>query len=316
MEAGITPEQLTFFRCAATALLAGIALFFVDRRNGFRLSLRDAGMTISLGIVGVACVQWFYATAITLLPVGIVLLIEYTAVLLVALVARFVFKEKVRQRLWGAIGLVLVGLAIVAAQSSSAGGFSPLGAAFALAGAVSYATYFLLAERQVGDRHPISVTFWSMLWAGILWAFFSGWWQIAPEVFTTPVSLQGDLANIDVPLWIPLAWACSMGSFVPFALSYTALRYMPATSAGIIASSEILWAFAVAWIWLDEALTVIQLAGVLLVATGIIIAQTARVHSYSDAVPTGPMTTPIPIIPQAKYECSRNPGDDSHRTEI
>ena len=46
-----------------------------------------------------------------LLPVGITLLLEYTAVLIVALVAFFFFKERVKARLWIAIALVLIGLA-------------------------------------------------------------------------------------------------------------------------------------------------------------------------------------------------------------
>ena len=49
------------------------------------------------------------AAALALLPVGITLLLEYLAVLFVALVAFFVFREKVRRRLWIAIGLVLAG---------------------------------------------------------------------------------------------------------------------------------------------------------------------------------------------------------------
>lgn len=250
-------------------------------------------MTIALGIVGVACVQWFYASAITLVPVGIVLLIEYTAILMVALVARFVFGERVKQRLWGAIGLVLVGLAVVALQSGASGGLSAVGMILAFAGAVSYALYFLLAERQVGTRHPLSVTFWSMLWATLLWAVFSGWWNIPPVMFVTPISLNGNLAGVDLPLWVPLLSACTMGSFVPFVLSYTALRYMSATSAGIIASSEIIWAFAVAWIWLGESLSIGQILGVAVVAVGIVIAQTARV---SPTTPASPITMPIAII--------------------
>ncbi len=296
MSAGISPEQLTFFRCLSTMLIAGVAVFVVDRGCGFRLNLRDLGMTIALGIVGVACVQWFYAAAITLLPVGIVLLIEYTAVLIVALVARFVFREHVKQRLWSAIGLVLVGLAVVAVQSGSGGGLNPVGVMLAIASAISYASYFLLAERQVGARHPLSVTFWSMLWAALLWAVLSGWWTIDPQIFVTPVSLDGNLADMQLPLWMPLLWACTMGSFVPFAFSYTALRYMSATSAGIIASSEIIWAFAVAWVWLGESLTPSQVLGVVVVATGIVIAQTARAPQSPDPMALGPVTMPIPVV--------------------
>lgn len=297
MQAGLSPEQLTFFRCVSTAVIAAVVLLWVDPREGFRLTVRDTGTTIALGIVGVACVQWFYAAAITLLPVGIVLLIEYTAVLMVAIFARFVFKEQVKQRLWGAIALVLVGLAIVAAQGSAGGSVSAVGAVLAFAGALSYAAYFLLAERQVGARHPISVTFWSMLWASMLWAFFSGWWTLDSAIFVAPVSLGGNLDAVVVPLWVPLLWACTMGSFVPFALSFYALKFMSATSAGIIAASEIIWAFVVAWAWLGESLTVTQLAGVITVAVGIVIAQTARVASAPDAIATGPVTMPVPVLP-------------------
>ena len=199
--------------------------------------------------------------------------------------------------IWGAIALVLVGLAIVAAQGSAGGSVSAVGAVLAFAGALSYAAYFLLAERQVGARHPISVTFWSMLWASVLWAFFSGWWTLDSAIFVAPVSLGGNLDAVVVPLWVPLLWACTMGSFVPFALSFYALKFMSATSAGIIAASEIIWAFVVAWAWLGESLTVTQLAGVVTVAVGIVIAQTARVASAPDAIATGPVTMPVPVLP-------------------
>ncbi|HHW50610.1 MAG TPA: EamA family transporter [Pseudoclavibacter sp.] len=291
-DSGITPEQLTFFRCLATTVCAGVALLFVDPGKGFRLSLRETGQTIALGLIGIACVQWFYASAITLIPVGIVLLIEYTAVLMVAVVARFVFKEAVKPRLWGAIALVLVGLTIVAAQGSDGAALNPIGALLAFAGAVCYAAYFLLAERQVSTRNPMSVTFWSMLWASLIWGVFSSWWAIEPSTLTASVSTGG----ITVPVWVPLLWAGTMGSFLPFLLSYTALRYMSATSAGIIASSEIIWAFEVAWAWLGQALSIVQLMGVAVVATGIVLAQTARSSRASDVTSTSPATVPIPVI--------------------
>lgn len=294
MSSGITPEQLTFFRCAITAILAGVTLLVVDR-DGFRLGWRDFGSTLALGIVGIAFVQWFYAMALTLLPVGVVLLIEYTAVLLVALVARFVFKEAVRDRLWWAIGLVLIGLATVAAGDTTAGGLNLFGVLFAAAGALSYAGYFLLAERQVGRRHPMSVTFWSMLWSAVLWALPSRWWETDFRELGELHTLGGSLSALTPPLWVPLMWACTMGSFVPFLLSYTALKYMPATLAGIIASSEIIWAFLVAWLWLGETLGLIPLLGVITVVAGILLAQTARPKDNQGAYYTGPITLPVPL---------------------
>ena len=66
------------------------------------------------GLFGFALVQWLYFVAINRLPIGIGLLFEFTAPVLIALWARFVWHEPVRRRVWPALGLVLVGLSLVA----------------------------------------------------------------------------------------------------------------------------------------------------------------------------------------------------------
>src|SRR5690606_4334412 len=120
-----------------------------------------------LGIVGVALLQYTYAVAVSLLPVGITLLLEYTAVLMVALVAFFFFREKVRARLWLAIGFVLVGLAVVAQIWASE--LVPFGVLMALCAAVCLALYFLLGEREVGKTSPMAVAFWTMTASAVFW---------------------------------------------------------------------------------------------------------------------------------------------------
>ena len=59
-------------------------------------------------------VQWLYFVAIDRLPVGIALLLKFTAPVLVALYTRVVRREDVRRRTWIAIGLAFSGLALVA----------------------------------------------------------------------------------------------------------------------------------------------------------------------------------------------------------
>ena len=112
IEAGLSATQLTQFRTLGTAVLAGGLLLIFDRR-GFRLTKRQLLVMAILGVFGVALLQATYAFALSLMPVGITLLLEYTAVLIVALFAFFVFREKVKARLWIAIALVLAGLAVV-----------------------------------------------------------------------------------------------------------------------------------------------------------------------------------------------------------
>ncbi|CAN5372318.1 EamA family transporter [soil metagenome] len=296
LESGFTALQVTQFRTVGTAVIAGAILLLIDR-SAFRIPLKQLGVMAVLGIVGVALLQASYAFAIQLLPVGIALLFEYLAVLLVALVAFFFLKEKVRARLWIAIGLVLTGLAVVAQIWAST--LDPLGVLYALAAAVTLAIYFLVGERQVNATSPLAVAFWTSSFAALFWAFFSGWWEVDPAVILTPVSLSGNLAGVLLPLWVPLLWLVVMGSFLPFLLSFAAIGRLRATPAGIIASSEVIFAFVVAWLWLGEQLNLLQLVGAASVLAGIILAQTSRTSKVLDAdlafIPeTGPLSTHPP----------------------
>lgn len=280
VDAGLTPAQLTFFRVLTSAVLAGLILLLTDRR-AFRVSPRQLLDFAVLGVVGVALLQFTYAVALSLLPVGITLLIEYTAVLMVAVIAFFFLHEQVKARLWVAIGFVLAGLAVVAQIGASV--LNPLGVLIALCAAITLTVYFLGGERAVRKAPPLAVAFWTMLFATVFWAVFSGWWQLDPEVLTTEVSLTGNLEGVVVSLWVPLAWNVVLGSFVAFLLSLIALGRLKATTAGIVASSEVIFAFVVAWLWLGEELDGAQIVGAALVLGGIILAQTARTGRVVDA---------------------------------
>lgn len=271
--AGITPAQLTLFRSLSAALVGGIVLLLTDRR-ALRVSRRELIDSAVLGIVGIALVQWLYAVAIERLPVGIALLIEYTAVLMVAVVGRVFFAEQVKPRLWLAIGCVLVGLAVVAEVWST--DLAPVGVAIAGLAAVSFATYLMLGERLVTKTSPLASAFWSMLFAALFWSVFSSWWTIKPAVLTRAVSLGGHLAGTALPVWALLCYVMALGSFVPFLLDFIALARLGATPMGVVATTEVLFGFAVAWLWLGEALDIAQVIGALIVIAGVIVAQTAR----------------------------------------
>ncbi|MFW2514418.1 EamA family transporter [Demequina sp. SO4-13] len=284
MQAGITPEQLTFFRVLGTAVIAGGVLLATDRSQ-FRLPRRDLAWFAALGIGGLAMVQWLYSVAISLLPVGVALLFEYTAVVLIALVAWGLFKERVHPRLWGAIVAVLVGLAVVAQVWDSP--LSGVGVLAGLGAAVAYAFYFLVGERSVAGRPPMAVAFWAATFATVFWLLLSRWWETPPSALVRPVSFGGSLDAFAAPMWIPLALIVVLGGFAPFTLIFISLRHISATASGILASSEVLFAFAVAWLWLGETLSAGQLFGAGIVLVGIVVAQTARERKEGTPAPDG-----------------------------
>ena len=302
IESGFTAIQLTQMRVLGAAVISGVILLILDRKS-FRVPLRQWPVILVLGIVGVAMLQATYAFAIALLPVGIALLLEYLAVLIVAVVAFFFFKEKVHQRLWIAIACVIVGLVVVAEIWAST--LNPVGVVWGLAAAVCLATYFLVGEKQLQTISPLALSFWTMTIASLFWAPFSGWWNFTTETFATLVPMGPSAESATIPVWVLIVWNMTLGSFAPFLLSLSALKRLTATVAGIIATSEIAFAFLAAWLWLNELLSLTQIFGASVVLVGIVIAQTART---SDVVVQGDLALETgPIILPDRETIEENP---------
>ncbi len=258
--------------CAALGLLAFLLVF---ARPKLRVSRRELPFLIAFGVVGVALVQWLYFVAIHNLPVGVALLIEFTAPLFVALFARFVYRELIRRRIWVAVALCLGGLALVVEVWAGVA-FSTVGVTAALAGAFGLTAYMLLAERQRRERDAVSLTFYGFLFATLLWAVVHPLWTFPWGALDDTVSLQGNLDEHTAPIWLLLGFIVVVGTMITFSLLNGGLRHISATRASIVATLEPVIATVVAWLWLGETFGAAQLVGGGIVLAGIFIAQTAR----------------------------------------
>jgi drug/metabolite transporter (DMT)-like permease len=115
-----------------------------------------------------------------------------------------------------------------------------------------------------------------MLFSTVFWAVAQPLWSFPSEVVDDDVSLLGNLSEHSLPVWVLMAWVIVFGTIVPFALLVGSLRHLSATRVGIAAMFEPVGATIVAYLWLDEALSALQLLGGGLVLAGILLAQTAR----------------------------------------
>src|SRR5919204_4266327 len=142
-DAGLSSARLTQVR--STGAFAGFALVLgATNRRALRLRAREIPLLVLFGVCGLAFVQWFYFIAIHRLAIGIALLIQYLAPLLVALWARFVYREHVRRRIWVALALAVAGLALIL-RIWNAGQLDAAGVVFALGAAITFAVYVLAA---------------------------------------------------------------------------------------------------------------------------------------------------------------------------
>ncbi len=234
---------------------------------------RSLLLIVALGLVGVAGVQLTYNIAITRLPLGIALLLEYLAPVLIVLWVRFVRRERVRPRMWVAVALALGGLAVVG-QVWNGITLDPLGVTMGLAAAICFATYFLLGEHQGEHHDPLHVIVWAFLVATVAM-------NVVQPVWTTPsltgtTSLLGRFDGYTVAPWLAVSAVVVLGTVAPFFLMLQALRHLPATVVTVVAMLEPVVATLLGWGWFAESLTAVQVVGVLTALAGIVTAQTSR----------------------------------------
>ncbi len=275
LQEGMSPLALTTFRAMGTALLLGLGLVVTGRGRMLAVGRREWPLLLVYGVAGVALIQWAYFVAIDRLPIGLALLLEYLAPLLIALVARFGLRQPVSALLWPALGLALGGLAL--ATRVDGGPLDPIGVAAALLAACAFATYFLLGERLVASRDAVSTTFWGFAIAAVAaTAATAGQLPAGARVLAGSAELPGALGGGGAPVAVLVAWVVVLGTLVPFLSITLALGWLPATPVSITGTGEVVGAALVAWWWFGQRLTSLQAVGFAMVVTGVALALAAR----------------------------------------
>lgn len=275
LRAGVEPAMLTTIRvtCTFLVLLAAAACF---RRTALqRPRGRMLVLVVAHGLIGVAALQWTYFVAIDRLPVGMALLLEYQAPVIVALWARFGQREPVRPRLWFGLVLAVGGLA-AATEVWKGAKFDGVGVLAGLAAAICFAGYFLIGEAGVGSLDPLRVILWSFGVATVALNLVTPLTGFDTGRLSDRVSLLGALDDHTAPLWLVLGWVVVLGTLVPFFAELFALSFVKATTVTVIALLEPIGVSALGWAWFGESLGPVAVLGCVAVVAGIVIAQSAR----------------------------------------
>lgn len=274
--AGMEPARLSQLRVtgAFAVMLVALAL---TRPAAIRLRTAELPMLAVYGILGIASTQFLYFVAIERMPIGVALLIEFTAPLMVALWFRFGLHHPTRPVVWFALVMALVGLAVVA-QVWEGLTLDALGVAAAVGAAVALALYYVTADAQVRGprpRDPVSLTMWGMGAAALAWALVQPWWSFPWGALGGSVPLLGTTTP-GVPVWTLATWMVVLGTVVPFSLVVLSLQHLRASQASVVGMTEPIFATAIAWVVLGEVLTPLQLVGAAVVLGGVLLAERNR----------------------------------------
>jgi len=271
---GMSSLDLVQLRSLGSAVVL-MAFLLLTRPASLKVRPRELGFLVVVGIIGIGLVQWFYLVAISRLPVGIALLLEYLAPVLVVLWVRFVRRQAVRARMWLALALSVAGLAIVARvwQGLALDG---LGLLAGLGAAAALATYYLSSEASMGTRDPLSLAAWIFSAAALFWSVVQPPWTFRWSMLGQDVMLPMPFGGSTAPLGVLVVWIIVLGTVVPYLFVLVALKSLGSARTGLLGMAEPVMAGLVAWLVLGELLTGIQLLGAVLILSGIILAETAR----------------------------------------
>ena len=273
---GISATTLSGTRAIGSFVILFVVVALI-RPRALRIRRDEWKILLAYGVIGVSMTQFLYFLAIERMPIGIALIIEFTAPIWVVLWVRFGRKQAVRGTVWVGLLLAVIGLALVAQvwQGFTLDGF---GVAAAFGAAFALALFYVLGEHQRrGDhaRDALSLTMWGMGGAALFWVVVPPWSLSAWGAYA---GLSEPLAGVgpQLPLWLLTTWMVVMGTVIPFALAMKSLAYITAAQASIIGMTEPLIASIIAWIALAEVLTAAQIAGGAIVLVGVYLAERSR----------------------------------------
>lgn len=271
LEDGVSATHLSQLRVTVSFLLLAGALALLNPRR-LRIARSDVPRMAWLGLAGVAIVQLSYFLAIERLPISVALVIQFTGPLMVLLWLRFVHGRRLKPSLYGAVALSVAGSALVV-EVFDADSIDGLGVAYSLVAAVTFAIYLVGFERAGRSYDAFTTLTWGLGFATLFWLLASPPW-------TFPL---GDLDSVrDVALALGVV---VIGTLAPFLLNVSALRHLPATRVGVVATLEPVLATLVAWGIHDEALTGVQIAGGVLVVAAVAWVQSHPPSPEVEAVP-------------------------------
>jgi inner membrane transporter RhtA len=193
---------------------------------------------VSIGVMNLC----FYL-ALSRIPLGIAVALEFTGPLAVAVLS----SHRPVDFLW--IGLALAGLGLILPIAHSQA-INLVGALFALGAGACWALYIVFGRKTGVDHGAQSVALGSLISAVIVVP--AGVLSAPPALFSRSVMLFGVAVGI-------------LSTALPYALDMMALTRLPARTFGVLMSLDPAIGALCGWVFLDEQLTALQWTAIVLI---------------------------------------------------
>lgn len=276
LDTGFDVTALAQLRATIAALVL-FGIVAVVKPAALRLRRHEVFPLALMGVVGIALTQFLLYMSVRELPVGIAMLLQFTAPLMIAVWFRIRHREVVKNMVWFGLAISIASLALVG-QVWDGFTLSLTGVTFALGSALVMSVYYIKGDalmRREDRRDPLSLAMWTFVFAAAFWAIAKPWWNFpVGDLFVTaqPFGASGPT----ISMLVLLAWVVIVGTIATAPVIPLALRYVDGSQASMIGMGEPILAGAIAWIALGEHLGQFQILGAFGVLAGIAMAERSR----------------------------------------
>jgi drug/metabolite transporter (DMT)-like permease len=269
LDLGWSPTAVVATRVGGAFLILLLPSLLLLRRIGLPTGRQSVRM-LAYGVVAIALAQLCYFSAVQYLSVGVALLLEYLApVILITWHWARTQRRPARPVLAGA-GLSIVGLAFVLDLRTGLT-LNPVGVLWGLGAALCLSAYFLLSEDKGPDApiHPLLLTTAGTgIGAVILLAAAAA--GILPLAAQTGVTVLADRA---VGWWLPALLLILISAVLAYPSGIVAVRRLGSSLASFVSLTEVIFAVVIAFVLLGQRPGLMQLLGGALILVGIALVQ-------------------------------------------
>jgi drug/metabolite transporter (DMT)-like permease len=261
-------------RLAGGALvLAAVAT--IVRPDWIREARAHARTVVLYGLIPVAGAQLCYYNAVSHLSVGIALLLEYTAPVLVIGWVWATTKRRPRPLTLAGVALAVVGVTLVLGVfSASPGGtrVDAVGVAWGLGAAICAVCYFMMSDTVTADGsglHAVTLAAGGLVVAAIAIAAL-GLSGLMPLHFTANDAV---IAGTSVSWLVPVLLLGVISTAIAYTLGISGVARLRPSFASLVGLGEVLFAVLVAWLLLGEDISATQAVGGIVVLMGLALAR-------------------------------------------
>lgn len=265
---GWSPAAVVAGRVGGAFLILLIPCLFLLRRTGLPSGQQTRRM-VAYGVVAVAAAQLCSFSAFERLPVGVALLLEYLApVLLIGWLWWRRGQRPNAAKLTGA-ALSVAGLVLVLDLTGGVR-INVVGVLWGLGAAVCLCGYFLMSEHTAAAPPALLLTTVGT-GVGAVILVLAGLIGIVPwTMATAPAQYAGHSA----PWWVPMLTLALVSAAFAYISGIEAVRRLGTSIASFVALSEVILAVIFAAILLRQIPTPVQVVGGVLILIGIAVVQT------------------------------------------